>query len=60
VEVKEEFERYKENLYTVGLERLILSKAQFIFDLPKEKMEDVRKYGQDTESYPIPTTQKTR
>jgi len=54
VEVKEEFERYKENLYTIGLERLILSKAQFIFDLPKEKMEDVRKYGQEYRvlSYP--------
>jgi hypothetical protein len=40
IEVKEEFKRYKENLYTIGLENLIMSKCQFILDYPKEKLEN--------------------
>jgi hypothetical protein len=40
VEVKEEFERHKENLYTIGLENLIMSKCQFILDFPKGKLEN--------------------
>ncbi|MEM3055113.1 MAG: hypothetical protein QXM52_05355 [Candidatus Bathyarchaeia archaeon] len=47
VEVNNEFERYKENLYTIGLELLLLSKAQFIFDAPKEVAEELRERGQD-------------
>lgn len=35
IEVKDSFESCKENLYTIGLENLILSKAQFIMDFPK-------------------------
>jgi hypothetical protein len=43
VEIKDVglFERYKENLYTVGLEGLLLSKGQFIFDMPAETAEDL-------------------
>lgn len=54
VEVKNAFEHYKENLYTIGLEYLILSKAQFIFDLPKDKSDELKKYKQDYRilSYP--------
>jgi hypothetical protein len=54
VDVKDAFERYKENLYTIGLDYLLLSKAQFIFDLPKEKIDELKKYGQDYRvlSYP--------
>lgn len=54
VEVKDEFERYKENLYTVGLERLILSKAQFILDVSKEEIGELKKYGKEYRilSYP--------
>jgi hypothetical protein len=54
VEVKDAFKHYKENLYTIGLEYLLLSKAQFIFDLPKEKIGELKKYGQDYRilSYP--------
>ena len=54
VEVKNSFEHYRENLYTIGLEYLLLSKAQFIFDLPKEKMDELKKYEQDYRvlSYP--------
>jgi len=54
VEVKDVFERFKENLYTIGLEHLLLSKAQFILDMPKECLEDLRQCGQDYRilSYP--------
>ncbi|MEM2937482.1 MAG: hypothetical protein QXJ63_02925 [Candidatus Bathyarchaeia archaeon] len=54
VEVNNEFERYKENLYTIGLEPLLLSKAQFIFDAPKEAVEELKRHGQDYRilSYP--------
>jgi len=47
VEVKDTFRRYRENLYTIGLECLLLSKAQFIFDMPKEKAEELKEHGQD-------------
>jgi predicted nucleic acid-binding protein len=54
VEVKSEFERFKENLYTIGLENLLLSKAQFIFDMPKSYVKELESYGQDYRilSYP--------
>jgi hypothetical protein len=54
VDVRETFTAYKENLYTVGLENLIILKAQFIFDLPKEHLEDFRQHGYDYRilSYP--------
>ncbi len=49
VEIKEIglFEHYKENLYTVGLEGLLLSKGQFIFDMPAETAEELRRKGQE-------------
>ena len=48
VEIKDVglFERYKENLYTVGLEALLLSKGQFIFDMPAMVLEDLKQKGQ--------------
>ncbi|HEY4675003.1 MAG TPA: hypothetical protein VIH48_02995 [Candidatus Bathyarchaeia archaeon] len=54
VEVKDEFDRYKENLFTIGLEHLLLSKTQFIFDMPKEVMEQLKQNGQEHRilSYP--------
>jgi len=54
VEVRDVFERYRENLYTMGLEHLLLSKAQFIFDMPKESAEEFKQCGQDYRilSYP--------
>jgi hypothetical protein len=54
VEVKDVFKRYRENLYTIGLECLLLSKAQFIFDMPKEKIEELKEYGQDYRILPYP------
>jgi hypothetical protein len=54
VDVKSEFERCKENLHTIGLEHLLLSKAQFIFDMPKHYEKELEQYGQDYRilSYP--------
>ena len=49
VEVKDQnlFERYKENLYTISLEGMLLSKGQFIFDMPKETAEELRQKNQE-------------
>jgi hypothetical protein len=47
VEVTGEFEKFKENLYTISLEQLLLSKAQFIFDAPAEAAEELKLHGQD-------------
>jgi len=47
VKVKDMFKRYRENLYTIGLECLLLSKAQFIFDMPKERTEELKECEQD-------------
>ena len=47
INVKDAFEDYKENLYTIGLEYLILSKTQFIMDYPKKKLDRLREHGQD-------------
>jgi hypothetical protein len=41
------FEHYKENLYTIGLEGILLSKCQFIFDMPKETTEELKRKGQE-------------
>ncbi|MDH5787657.1 MAG: hypothetical protein OEZ40_05135 [Candidatus Bathyarchaeota archaeon] len=42
VDVKDEFDKYKENLYTIGLEKLILSKTQFIMDFPKDRVQELK------------------
>jgi len=47
VDVREAFEKYRENLYTIGLENLILSKAQFIMDFPKDKLEELKQFKQE-------------
>jgi hypothetical protein len=47
IEVKDSFERSKESLYTIGLEHLILSKSQFIMDLPKADMHLLKEHGQE-------------
>lgn len=55
VEVTDVFERYKESLYTIGLEHLLISKTQFILDTPKERMEELKRGAQDYRilSYPF-------
>jgi hypothetical protein len=47
IKVKDAFEMYKENLYTIGLEYLILSKTQFIMDYPKEKLDKLGEHKQE-------------
>jgi hypothetical protein len=54
VEVKDVFERYRENLYTIGLEHLLVSKAQFILDMPKERTEELKQCEQDYRILPFP------
>lgn len=62
VEVKDLnlFERYKENLYTIGLEGLLLSKCQFIFDMPKEIAEELRQKNQEYRILQYPYFAKDR
>jgi hypothetical protein len=52
VEVQDEFGRYRENLYTIGLEKLILSKTQFIMDFPKGRIEELKKCEYRVLPYP--------
>jgi len=47
IEVKDSFERSKDCLYTIGLEHLILSKSQFIMDLPKADVHLLTEHGQE-------------
>jgi len=47
VDVKEAFGEYRENLYTIGLECLMLSKAQFIMDFPKDELEQLKEFKQE-------------
>ena len=47
INVKDAFERHKENLYTIGLEYLILSKTQFIMDYPKQNLDKLREHKQE-------------
>lgn len=46
IKLSGEFERARENLYTVGLENLLLSKLQYIFGLPVEKLPILESSGQ--------------
>src|SRR4030065_444539 len=62
VEVKDLnlFERYKENRYTVGLVGLLLSKGQFIFDMPKETAEAIKQKNQEYRILQCPHFAKDR
>jgi hypothetical protein len=54
------FERYKENLHTIGLEGMLLSKGQFIFDMPKETAEELKQKKQDYRILQYPHFAKDR
>lgn len=47
VDVREAFGECRENLCTIGLEYLILSKAQFIMDFPKERLGELKEFKQE-------------
>lgn len=54
IKVKDAFEKPRENLYTIGLEYLILSKTQFIMDFPKENLEKLKEHKQEYRILPYP------
>jgi len=54
VNVKDSFTGYRENLYTIGLENLIISKAQFILDMPKSSLEELKRCQCDYRVLPYP------
>ncbi|MCW3976460.1 MAG: hypothetical protein NWE77_00845 [Candidatus Bathyarchaeota archaeon] len=54
IEVKDAFEGYKQNLYTIGLEYLILSKTQFVMEYPKEKLDKLKEHKQEYRILPYP------
>ena len=47
IEIKDSFERPRYNLYTIGLEYLILSKSQFIMDLPRADIHVLKEHRQE-------------
>lgn len=54
------FEHYKQNVFTISLEGLLLSKGQFIFDMPKETTEELKQKGQDYRILKYPYFAKDR
>lgn len=54
IEVKEAFGHCKENLFTIGLENLLLSKSQFIMDYPKSGAHVLKEHGQEFRVLPYP------
>jgi hypothetical protein len=47
IDVRASFGHIKENLYTIGLDYLILSKSQFIMDVPKADFHVLEEHGQE-------------
>ena len=52
IDVKKSFAHCSENLYTIGLENLILSKAQFIMDYPKSELTILKEHEQEFRMLP--------
>ena len=46
IKLGEAFEEARENLFTVGAERLLLSKLQYIFGLPRSRLPELEAAGQ--------------
>jgi predicted nucleic acid-binding protein len=47
IEVKDSFERCRDNLYTIGLECMLMSKCQFITDASKTDVRLLTEHGQE-------------
>ncbi|MEM4245668.1 MAG: hypothetical protein QW390_00045 [Candidatus Bathyarchaeia archaeon] len=47
LDVREAFKSYRENMYTIGIENLILSKAQFITETDRQDLEKLKEHGQE-------------
>lgn len=54
LDVRDAFRKYGENLYTIGLEFLILSKTQFIMDFPKDCLKKLEDHKQGFRILPYP------
>jgi len=60
VQIKEAFEDFRDNLYTIGLEHLILTKTQLITDLPRESADELKSQGQEYRILSYPFYQQDR
>ncbi|WP_455364168.1 hypothetical protein [[Eubacterium] cellulosolvens] len=60
IEVKDAFDTFKTSLYTIGLEYLLLSKTQFIMDLPKEDFKRLQECNLDYRVLSYPYYEKDR
>jgi hypothetical protein len=47
IEVKDAFEHCRDNLYTIGLELLVMSKCQFIMDFPRVEAYKLKEHDQE-------------
>jgi hypothetical protein len=47
IDVRDSFKTCKENLYTIGLEFLVLSKSQLIMDIPKTDIHLLKEHNQE-------------
>jgi hypothetical protein len=54
IDVRDSFGHGRDNLYTIGLEYLILSKSQFVMDLPKADVGLVEEHKQEFRVLPYP------
>lgn len=52
IKLSEAFEKARENLFTIGAERLLLSKLQYIFGLPRSKLPELEAAGQGFRALP--------
>lgn len=46
IDVRDSFKKARANLHTIGLENMVLSKSQFITDLPRTDLDLLQKQGQ--------------
>jgi hypothetical protein len=60
IDVRDAFQRYRENNYTIGLEYMLLSKAQFINEVSREDLEQLREHGQEYRVLPYPYYNRDR
>lgn len=54
IEVKDSFEHCRDNLYTIGLELLVMSKCQFIMDFPRVETYKLKEHDQEYRILPYP------
>ncbi|MEM2122260.1 MAG: hypothetical protein QXE79_01355 [Candidatus Bathyarchaeia archaeon] len=60
IDVRDAFHRYRDNIYTIGLEYMLLSKAQFINEISREDLEKLKEADQDYRVLPYPYYNRDR